>query len=669
MLPAVFGGFHFDDASLITENPHLVKEQYLSQYSQQNWFRWRLYQSFKNDIRLAGGSISAELMHAMNIINHIQTAVVWALLIGWVLVRLGRSAREQAFVTAVSTGIFLVHPIMSEPVAYVAGRADVLSALFMLTGVLLYCITFVTDASKPKGLVLAFVTYGLSMLMLVWAIFTKESAIIFPVLVLGVWLLAFEKAPQSFQKIKWGLGLPVLLGIGLVVARAVVFGTPGNPDTDRPVDETLATNAWAVINYIWLWFVPYGQSLDHDFTPVESLFTIRFAIALTVIISLMRLAWRWRREEPLYTFGLFLFFLGLAPTTSIIPITDLFVERRMYVPSMGLSLIVAVFFYRRIREARRSGNPRQLRRCQFAVPAVIVLLTLFSLRMGFIWSSDVSVWKNAANRAQFKPRPWRNLGTAYLEAGDPHSAVTAFSRLFELDPKNVPGFVNAAEALRQMNQFDNAWDILNRNVLLLQPNSVEARMNLAMIAEQRGQPERARAMLEDALVHNPDFVPAIVRMGTLAYAEGDSHLAREHFERALRLSPNEIVAHRYLALIYSHDQVDLKRAREHVEQLAHLSAGDPAIRRELAALMIQTGDLAGGFRIFQELAEADPDDATSMLALSQLHARQQNYMAACAWAIRAARVDQLAAEDYLSFCLVPTARQGTQDRDGGMPPG
>ncbi len=661
MLPAVFGGFHFDDVTLIVDNKHLVTEDYLSQYSQQNWFRWRLYQSYKNDIRLAGGHVSAELMHFMNIANHIQMAAVWAVFIWWMLKRLGRSKREKIFTTVFSTGLFLLHPIVSEPVAYVAGRADILSALFMFTGALLFCWLFVLELKGTKNWLLGAAAYALSLLMLVWAVFTKESAIIFPVLMVGIWLLAFQKAPGAFQKLKWGLGLPVVVGLGLIVARAIVFGTPGNPDTDRAVDATLATNAYAVVHYLRLWLLPVGQTFDHDFPVVEGFFTVRFLVALVTIGGALYAAWRLRETEPLVTFGIFLFFLGLAPTTSLIPIKDLLVERRMYVPSLGLALVAATCLYGLISRAREAGRDVRARRLHRLAIALIVVCSLLSLRRGFVWGSEISLWENAAFWGPDKARPWRNLGTAQLQAGDPNGALIAFNNLFKKDPRNVEGFVNTAEALRQVGDFDNAWDVLSKNVLSLDPKNVQARYNMAQIAEQRGQPERAQQALEQALQYDPNFTPAIVRLGTMAYANGEPLVARDYFKRALKLAPDDVTAHRYLTLIYSRDDPDFVRAKEHAEKLAKLLPDDPTAQREIARFAVSTGDTSRAFAIYRQILEKTPRDVDSLLALASLFANEGKYPAACAHAQRAATIDQVAAEGMLTYCLVST---GTGDADG-----
>src|ERR1039458_10617651 len=51
------------------------------------------------------------------------------------------------------------------------------------------------------------------------------------------------------------------------------------------------------------------------------------------------LCYAWRRRYPLACFGLFLTLILLAPTSSIVPILDPLVERRMYLPLIGLILI------------------------------------------------------------------------------------------------------------------------------------------------------------------------------------------------------------------------------------------------------------------------------------------------------------------------------------------
>ncbi len=667
LLPSVFGGFHFDDAQTIVENTFLLKEHALSQYSQQNWFRWRLYQSFKIDIDLMGGRIVPEFMHAVNLVNHIQVGIAWAVFVWWMLKRLERPVRERVFVTVTTSGLFLLHPLISEPAAYVTGRADLISALFLLLALLAWCRIFTIELDSRRGWLEAGALYLASMVLLVWAVFSKESAIIFPFLVGGVWLLAFQKAPSAWTKLKWGMGLPVLTGIGLIVARAIVFGTAGNPETTRPVDATLATNAYAVVHYLRLWLVPVGLNLDHDFPVVNGFFTVRFLVALAVVGGLLWFLWKIRKAEPVAAFGLFVFFAGLAPTTSIIPITDLLVERRMYVPCMGLALAASTGIFRLIDAARQSGKTARVKWIRRGLQLVMAAFTLLLLQRGIVWSSEVSLWQDAANGSPGKARPWRNLGTARLEAGDPALALVAFDKLFKIDPYNVQGFVNAAEALRQLNFYDDAWDILSKNVMTLDPKNISARFNMAQIAEQRGQPERAQEALEGILAINPGFVPAIVKLGTLAYADGEPLVARDHFERALELKDDEPTAHRYLTLIYSRDEPDFRKAKLHAERLSELLPDDAQARKEVALFAERTGDYARAFTIYRELAERNPRDTGALLALASLHGRQRETSQACAYAMRAARIDQTAAEDSLSYCLVPQAPAA--GRSGSNPPG
>jgi protein O-mannosyl-transferase len=62
---------------------------------------------------------------------------------------------------------------------------------------------------------------------------------------------------------------------------------------------------------------------------------------LTVLTAVTAVAFYLRRRYPVACFGWFLFLIVLAPTSSIVPINDAQVERRMYLPLVGLILIGA----------------------------------------------------------------------------------------------------------------------------------------------------------------------------------------------------------------------------------------------------------------------------------------------------------------------------------------
>ena len=90
--------------------------------------------------------------------------------------------------------------------------------------------------------------------------------------------------------------------------------------------------------YLRLMLAPVGLNADYDITPSQTLFEhFSWAGLLLLIAVFVGLLWC-ARKRPLIAFGGFLFFLALAPTSSIVAIADFAAERRLYIPAAGFFL-------------------------------------------------------------------------------------------------------------------------------------------------------------------------------------------------------------------------------------------------------------------------------------------------------------------------------------------
>src|SRR5205085_833820 len=99
------------------------------------------------------------------------------------------------------------------------------------------------------------------------------------------------------------------------------------------------TEARAIFVYIRLALAPVGQSVDHDFPVSRTIFDHGAILWMLLLAASVWLAVRLRRRYPLSCFGLLWFLIALAPTSSVVPIFDPLVERRMYLALAGLILV------------------------------------------------------------------------------------------------------------------------------------------------------------------------------------------------------------------------------------------------------------------------------------------------------------------------------------------
>lgn len=101
----------------------------------------------------------------------------------------------------------------------------------------------------------------------------------------------------------------------------------------------------------------------------------------------------------------------------------------------------------------------------------------------------------------------------------------------------------------RLGQFEKAERLLQ--VMLEQkPEDPWARNKTAVVWILTGRVQAAQALLEDLLADCPDYAPAWVNRGNLAFERNDLEEAQACYEKALELDPHSSAAHNNLAAVY-----------------------------------------------------------------------------------------------------------------------
>ena len=273
--------------------------------------------------------------HAVNVTLHCVAAFLLFLVIRRLLAWAGTRDHNRDLLAAIAATVFLLHPVQAESVAYIAGRGDCLSMVFVLGA-------FAVFLYRPQPSVTWFRAACVLGLFLL-ALFSKEQAVALVPLLLFTdfwWNPGFS---LSGIRGNWRLYAPVFAGAAGGVAffwqLVVSAPTAGFGMKDFTWYQYFFTQCRVLFVYLRLFVAPYGQSLDYDF-PISMTVTEHGAIiGLIGLAAISVLAWTWRKRYPLGAYGWFAFLLLMAPTSSILPIRDPIAERRMYMGMLGLLLI------------------------------------------------------------------------------------------------------------------------------------------------------------------------------------------------------------------------------------------------------------------------------------------------------------------------------------------
>jgi hypothetical protein len=145
-------------------------------------------------------------------------------------------------------------------------------------------------------------------------------------------------------------GLLALAGAagGVVVWKILTAAnTAGFHMADLSPASYFFTQCRVIWIYIRMFFLPFGQNVDPDIPISTGVMDHGAIFGLIALLALAAAAWIYRKRWPLASFGVFVFLLLIAPTASVIPIRDVFAERRVYLPFLGL-IFIALELLRRL---------------------------------------------------------------------------------------------------------------------------------------------------------------------------------------------------------------------------------------------------------------------------------------------------------------------------------
>ena len=578
------GAFQFDDLSSIVQNPH-IRNLDLAGYWNAFGLRIVGYLTFALNYRI--GELDPTGYHAANIAIHLGCSLALFALCKLLLSRAGElgcsplSARASFAAAFTAALIFAVHPAGTQAVTYIVQRLASLSALFYLLSLLSYSLGRMRRISglgnSWKYLLAAFVFAALAML-------TKQNAFTLPASLLLLELMFFRQALGAKARGRSPLvAAGILLFLALPVACFIATGASLDElsELTRETDllsrkEYILTQLSVVGTYLRLVVFPVGQRLDYAVAISGDLFegrAIFFAILHAGIIAFALASIRRRRAV---SFGILFFYVALAVESGPIPIRDLCVEHRMYLPSAGILLALSALAWE---GQERLNIPT--RAMWAAVAAIAIVLGIATHMRNEVWKTPERLWQEVL---RYDPQSWRanyNLGKAFEAAGDLKAAREHYLASIELWPTTW-AYNNLGNVFLRAGKTDDAIAAY-RKAIVRDYGFAPTHANLAVALEIEGKFEEARRANLDALKLDAGLAAARYNLGRLAMVEGDLPSAERELREAIRIDPNHALARYRLGVVLGRTG-RTEDARRELEMALELKPDNDRARRALQEL-------------------------------------------------------------------------------------
>lgn len=360
------------------------------------------------------GGLHAAAFKATNILIHVLTTFLVALLVRRLLLLAGWSSQRAAVCALVLALLWAVHPLQVSSVLYVVQRMQTMATLFVVLTLWAYLGLRRAEIEDRPGWRHAML--GLFFWLL--ALASKEDAILVPLyaLVLELTVLGFRVArPERERGLRRSWLAASLLGVGILVFWVIphLWSWEPYPGRDFNSLDRLLTQGRVLVMYLGQILVPLPALMPFNYDHLEIsrglLSPVTTVLSLLLLMAIFAWAWLWRKSRPVFSCGVLLFFAGHAVSSSVLGLEMAF-EHRNHLPLIGMLLAVAdlvVAAFQRWRPASFWAAP--------AVVTALVLVTVAGAVRAYAWGDPIRFAQHNVNNAPQSPRSWLTLGGTYFD--------------------------------------------------------------------------------------------------------------------------------------------------------------------------------------------------------------------------------------------------------------
>ncbi|XP_066918625.1 protein O-mannosyl-transferase TMTC4-like isoform X2 [Clytia hemisphaerica] len=461
-----------------------------------------------------------------------------------------------------ATLLFTVHPVHTESVAAVVGRADLICSIFFNFSLLFYIKHSYEDQQAGwKGRKITFIV---SMLCAIIAMFSKEQGIT----VLGVCLAydvimvlrlnldvlkkkCFESVIDLPSIIK-RMVIVCIIAFGLLVIRLNIMGNvpPSFQKMDNPASFHPSL-IFRVFNYIylysinvWLLLAPYWLCFDWamgcipvitSYDDVRLLFPLLLVVGVTLL--LMKIIFNLDRPSGrLLMMSFCLLVIPFLPAMNIFfRVGFVIAERNLYIPSIGFSMLIV----HGVNAICKSSAGRKI--SKIGIACVMVIFISRTINRTNNWLTEESLFKSGEEVCPLNAKVHYNIGKVSQDKNELDNAIRYYKNAIRLSPEYDQPMNNLGNILKDMKQYKEAEFYL-QNAVNVTPKFATGWMNLGIVKAEMNKNDEANECYSKAVLHRRNYPDAYYNWGNMFLALKKHQEALEKFEKAISLKHDHLQA-------------------------------------------------------------------------------------------------------------------------------
>jgi protein O-mannosyl-transferase len=409
---------------------------------------------------------------------------------------------------------------------------------------------------------------------------------------LMIWLYEFSFFKES-RGLNWKRLVPFLLTLLVIPLTMLLTRSVDFMEMRRAVEPVSGISVWhylltqfkVVVTYIRLIFLPVNQNIDYDYPAAKTLLDFSVLSGIALLSAILIFALRAFRNYRLVSFGIFWFFLALLPESSIIPITDVIFEHRLYLSIAGYGIFLTSGFYYLFKGKR-------VKLIIVILGSLVIFYSILAYHRNGIFRDEFTLWNDAIRKSPLKARPYNNRGAAYGKKGGLDQAILDYNKAIAIDPEFAEAYYNRGIADFKKGGLNQAISDFNKAVankpeyaraynnrglayftkgslelsindynkaIEIFPEFSEAYNNRGNAYNKKGGLDQAILDYDKAIAIDPGYADAYYNRGITRGAKGDLERSIDDYSKAIAIDPKFVKAYCNRGIVYS-TKGDLEQA-------------------------------------------------------------------------------------------------------------
>ena len=417
---------------------------------------------------------------------------------------------------------YAVNPVTTEVVAWVAGVPELTFTALFLPALYLYILSSDAAGDDPSWQCqLKRPAYIASVLFFFFALFCKETAMTLPII-----LLAFDfYRRRSFISVGFITRYLPYAAVA-VVYLFIRFKALGGMGALSVAHDYMSAYDFLInvppliAAYYYKLILPVNLSAFYIFYPVKAIGEARSLLSIFFVIFLILLFIYFAARKRRAFFFLSITFIPLLPVLYIPGLSlNVFADRYLYVPSIGLGLLVSLLVGRLLMPQLQGGGAACSKKAvTYGVVIALSLIFIFysagSVKRNAEWRDVASLWGSTASKYPDNYFSHDQLARYFRKDNQLKRAIHEYGASIRLNealehPHRdflAETYYNLGEALGEAQDFAQAEAAYVEAIKMqARPHTTrDSLINLAIIYANRGEKTRAIRALEEALRLDPN---------------------------------------------------------------------------------------------------------------------------------------------------------------------